>query len=84
MMTVAETIRDLETLKEYFQHESEAFPICLESAIEILKTLEVVRCSECRWARPKTLKGETGYRCIFYRVNKAHNGFCDCGERIER
>lgn len=43
--------------------------------------VDFVTCAECRWARPRTLKGETGYRCVFYRVDKAENGFCDNGER---
>lgn len=42
---------------------------------------ELVRCRNCRWSRPRTLKGETGYRCVFYRVDKAEDGYCDCGER---
>lgn len=44
-------------------------------------SIDLIRCAECRWARPRTLKGETGYRCVFYRVDKAENGYCDCGER---
>ena len=42
---------------------------------------ELVRCAECRWSRPRTFKGETGYRCVFYRVDKAETGYCDIGER---
>ena len=48
-----------------------------------IDAVSVVRCAECRWSRPRTLKGETGYRCVFYRVDKAENGYCDCGERKE-
>ena len=48
-----------------------------------IDAVSVVRCSECRWSRPRTLKGETGYRCVFYRVDKAETGCCDCGERKE-
>lgn len=44
-------------------------------------SIDLVRCAECRWARPRTLKGETGYRCLFYRVDKAEDGYCDNGER---
>ena len=44
-------------------------------------SIDLVRCSECRWSRPRTLKGETGYRCVFYRTYKAENGYCDIGER---
>lgn len=44
-------------------------------------SIDLVRCAECHWARPRTLKGETGYRCVFYRVDKAENGYCDIGER---
>lgn len=56
------------------------------NAIDFINTMakssiDIVKCKECRWARPKTLKGETGYRCLFYRTRKAHNGYCDCGER---
>ena len=44
-------------------------------------SIDIVRCAECHWARPRTLKGETGYRCVFYRVDKAESGYCDNGER---
>ena len=44
-------------------------------------TIDLVRCAECRWSRPRTLKGETGYRCVFYRTYKAETGYCDIGER---
>lgn len=44
-------------------------------------SIDIVRCAECLWARPRTLKGETGYRCVFYRVDKAEDGYCDNGER---
>ena len=50
-------------------------------AIPTIDAVSVVRCSECRWSRPRTLKGETGYRCVFYRVDKAETGYCDIGER---
>lgn len=36
-MTTIEAIEDLKTLKEYFEQESGATPICLEYAIEILE-----------------------------------------------
>jgi hypothetical protein len=44
-------------------------------------SIDLIRCAECEWSRPRTLKGETGYRCLFYRVDKAENGYCDNGER---
>ena len=50
-------------------------------AIPTIDAVSVVRCSECRWSRPRTLKGETGYRCVFYRTYKAETGYCDIGER---
>ena len=52
-----------------------------ELLINAQPSIDIVHCSECRWARPRTLKGETGYRCLFYRVDKAENGYCDVGER---
>lgn len=55
----------------------------IEQMIESAPTIDLVRCAECRWSRPRTLKGETGYRCVFYRVDKAETGYCDCGERKE-
>lgn len=70
--------------------DAEAWLKNIECTNEFLDTLkhkiadaphiDIVKCKECRWARPKTLKGETGYRCIFYRTRKAENGYCDCGE----
>lgn len=56
-----------------------AEPLILQAPT--IDAVSVVRCAECRWSRPRTLKGETGYRCVFYRVNKAENGYCDIGER---
>lgn len=52
-----------------------------EMLINAQPSIDLVRCAECRWSRPRTLKGETGYRCVFYRTYKAETGYCDIGER---
>lgn len=36
-MTREEIISDLEVLKQYFESQSKAYPICLQSAIEVLQ-----------------------------------------------
>ena len=54
------------------------------SVLELLKnapSIDIVFCEECHWARPRSLPGETGYRCVFHRIWKGENGFCDSGER---
>ena len=51
--------------------------LCIAAA----DSIDLVRCAECRWSRPRTFKGETGYRCVFYRTYKAETGYCDIGER---
>jgi hypothetical protein len=53
----------------------------LRACVDDAPSIDLVRCAECRWSRPRTLKGETGYRCVFYRVDKAETGYCDIGER---
>ena len=55
----------------------------LRACVDEAPSIDFVRCAECRWARPRTLKSETGYRCVFYRVDKAEDGYCDNGERSE-
>ena len=42
---------------------------------------DLIMCRDCRWARPRTLPGETGYRCVFHRIWKGEDGYCDNGER---
>ena len=44
-------------------------------------SIDIVFCRECHWARPRSLPGETGYRCVLHRIWKGENGFCDSGER---
>lgn len=51
--------------------------------IEDAPSIDLVFCKDCRWARPRTLKGETGYRCLFHHTLKAESGYCDVGERRE-
>lgn len=63
--------------------EANDFKAEIYQIINEMETADIVRCKDCMWARPRTLKGETGYRCIFYRVDKAESGFCDNGERSE-
>lgn len=53
------------------------------TTVNIQPGIEIVFCKTCRWARPRTLKGETGYRCLFHRTLKAEGGYCDVGERRE-
>ena len=83
---------DADALKEHIEvityegmwHTSETDEFVSVENIENAPTIDavsVVRCSECRWSRPRTLKGETGYRCVFYRTYKAETGYCDIGER---
>lgn len=80
---------DAEWLKEHIEvisyegmwHTTETDEFVAVDNINLAPSIDLVRCAECRWARPRTLKGETGYRCVFYRVDKAENGYCDCGER---
>ena len=48
-----------------------------------IDAVKVVRCKDCRWAYPRKLKGETGVHCVFYRIDKADNGYCDIGEARE-
>ena len=63
-MTREEIISDLEVLKQYFESQSKAYPICLQSAIETLKAEQAkhgkwkviietedemqAKCSECK------------------------------------
>lgn len=49
--------------------------------IEDAPSIDLVFCKECHWARPRSLPGETGYRCVLHRIWKGENGFCDSGER---
>ena len=42
---------------------------------------DLIPCRDCHWARPRTLPGETGYRCVFHRIWKGEDGYCDNGER---
>lgn len=59
----------------------DGFTAYSQMAIDTAPSIDLVRCAECRWSRPRTLKGENGYRCLFYRIDKAEDGYCDCGER---
>ena len=43
--------------------------------------VSVTRCKDCRWAYPRKLKGETGVHCVFYRADKASEGYCEIGEK---
>ena len=44
-------------------------------------SIDIVFCRDCHWSRPRSLPGETGYRCVLHRIWKGENGFCDSGER---
>ena len=46
-------------------------------------SIDIVFCRECHWSRPRSLPGETGYRCVLHRIWKGENGFCDSGDRKE-
>jgi hypothetical protein len=48
-----------------------------------IDAVKVVRCKDCRWAYPRKLKGETGVHCVFHRIDKDNNGYCDTGEERE-
>lgn len=65
---------------DYYEAQFDGFEE-LQDDLFNLETIDIVRCKNCIWARPRTLKGETGYRCIFYCTDKAENGYCDVGER---
>lgn len=47
-MTRSEAIQDLEAIKEYFERESGAYPLCLEYAIKELKERSEPH-SDCQW-----------------------------------
>lgn len=48
-MTREEAIKDLITIKEYFEEECGATPICLEYAIDILSAEEDKKRKEAEW-----------------------------------
>jgi hypothetical protein len=64
----------------YYDSDEYAVPLEL---FDSAPSIEIVFCKDCRWARPRTLKGETGYSCLFHRTLKAEDGYCDVGERKE-
>lgn len=51
--------------------------------IEEAPSIDLVFCRDCHWSRPRSLPGETGYRCVLHRIWKGENGFCDSGDRKE-
>ena len=53
----------------------------IDTALKDAPSIDIVFCKECHWARPRSLPGETGYRCVLHRIWKGENGFCDSGER---
>ena len=57
------------------------YKVFAESILTAVDNVDLVRCRDCRWARPRTLPGETGYRCVFHRIWKGEDGYCDNGER---
>lgn len=63
----------------YFSDES----LSIKQMYDNAPSIDIVFCKDCLWARPRTLKGETGYRCLFHRTLKAEGGYCDVGERRE-
>lgn len=68
-MTRKEIISDLEVLKQYFESQSKAYPICLQSAIETLKEKpsivkpRIVMCKDCKHYIPSK--------------EMPHKGWCD-------
>ena len=50
-MNISEAIEDLETLKEYFEQNSKAYPVCLEYAIKKLKECcsDEEMTTDCGW-----------------------------------
>ena len=48
-MEKAQVIKELKALKEAFEEERDAYPICLGEAIRLLKQPEIITCKECRW-----------------------------------
>lgn len=59
------------------------FQNSMATEIRQIKGIDLVMCRECCWARSRTLPGETGYECLFHRIWKGENGYCDNGERNE-
>ena len=47
-MKRTQVIEELEALKEAFEEERDAYPICLEEAIWLLVQPEIITCRECR------------------------------------
>lgn len=88
-MTREEIAKDLETLKNYFAEGNDAYPVCLEEAINIIRNAEeqqeILHCKECKYnpnnPRPYADDDpiETFIHCQFMEASD----FCSKGKRME-
>lgn len=65
----------------YEQKMNDYYPKFWKTVLNEQPSIDIVFCRDCHWSRPRSLPGETGYRCVLHRIWKGENGFCDSGER---
>lgn len=74
-MERAQVIKELEVLKEAFEEERDAYPICLEEAIRLLEQPEIIRCKDCRW------RNDGGHWLGCSVLNTDDDNYCSMAER---
>ena len=77
-MEKAQVIKELKALKEAFEKERDAYPICLGEAIRLLEQPEIIRCKDCRWHKDQTM-APMWLPCSV--INTTNNYFCADAER---
>lgn len=76
-MEKEQVIEELKALKEAFEEERDAYPICLEEAIRLLEQPEIITCKECRW------RNDFGHWLGCPVLNVDDDNYCSYAERME-
>lgn len=76
-MKKAQVINELKALKEVFEEERNAYPICLEEAIRLLEQPEIIYCKDCK----KNPHWEWVGCPMTGRNTRKPNDFCSYAER---
>ena len=74
-MEKAQVIKELKALKEAFEEERDAYPICLEEAIRLLVQPEIITCKDCRW------RNDYGHWLGCPVLNTDDDNYCSYAER---
>ena len=85
-MTHKEAVEDLNTIKEFFEQESGAYPVSLEYAIKVLKNVPSADRPQGEWIIEIDVNNNTYGRCSMCDMKQyaGQLNFCpNCGARMK-